>query len=369
MGHTKHIVGIMSGSSLDGLDMVLCSFVGTNPISWDIVKTGTAALPEKLSQSLQKAHSLSIREMHETEVVLSRFVAREVLDFLEGCEKHVDAIASHGHTIIHAPEDGYTIQIGNGGMIAQLTGIPTISDFRINDVAIGGQGAPIAPIAEVYLLGDADFFVNLGGIANMSFHSSEAVIAFDSCPCNQVLNELAGLNNLPYDDRGMLARSGSVIPALMENWSQLSYFHQPFPKSLDNSWVKEVFFSHVNVPSMKVEDALATAVHFMADQMFRDVLNLVGSDISRERKMVVTGGGAWNEYLIEILTTKMKSINVTLTVPHAQLVNFKEAVLMALMGYLRLEQIPNTIPTVTGAVNPTVGGCIYWADHFRKDKT
>lgn len=356
------VLGIISGSSLDGLDIALCSFKGETPgqLDWQMEVGATVSFDVSLSERLGKATSLGAKELLQLEVDFSKFCASSINDFIERDNLKVDYICSHGHTVFHFPEDGYTLQIGKGSIIAELTGVPCIVDVRANDIAQGGQGAPVAPIVEQYLYPGYDYYFNLGGIANVSYHKEGVITSIDSCPCNQVLNHIVAQLGKAYDDKGELARNGAVSKELLAEWKKLYYFAQPFPKSMDNSWVQEVFIPIMKPHSLSHEDRLATMVEFAALQLAADCSALSGSE-GGSYKGLITGGGGFNDFLVERMQAHVLAQGLALELPDNKTINFKEAILMALMGYLRIMGKDNTIPTVTGAQKPTIGGAIYLA--------
>ncbi len=360
MTSPTHFLGIMSGSSLDGLDIALCKFNGLdrNKLSFSVEKAVSVSFPTELYERLKSSTSLSTSDLFKLEVSFSKFCAKSVYEHMISSSLKIDYIAFHGHTIFHFPEDGFTTQIGNGSIIAAETGIPCITDFRAKDIALGGQGAPLAPIVEHYLYPGYDLYFNVGGIANLSLHKEDCILSFDSCPCNQVLNYLSTQIGLPYDDKGSLARKGTISRALIMKWDQLDYFARPTPKSMDNSWVKEIFIEVMDKTEISREDKLATMTEFIAMRLTCDVRALI-PESQRLISGFITGGGTYNEYLVERIREHMKTIPLRLVIPDEDTINFKEAILMALMGYLRVNKIQNTIPSVTGASQPTIGGAIY----------
>ena len=357
-----NILGLISGSSLDGLDISLCSFEGLTPgqIDWEMQIGRTVPFDESLRTQLSIATTLSVKELMQLEVAFSKFCTGAINDLISKHDLEVDYICSHGHTIYHFPEDGYTLQIGKGSILAELTGIPSIVDVRANDVAQGGEGAPVAPIVEHYLYPGYDFYFNLGGIANVSYHNAGIITSIDSCPCNQVLNHVVAELGKAYDDRGGLARKGQVSEQLITEWKKLDYFDHPIPKSMDNSWVQEVFIPIMSAYDLTHEDRLATMVEFAAIQLATDCKLLSGTDKGSSTGLI-TGGGGLNDFLVECLQSRVSAFGLTLTIPDQKTINFKEAILMALMGYLRVNGQDNTIPTVTGAQKATKGGAIYLA--------
>lgn len=358
-----YVVGIMSGSSLDGLDIALCRFEQddlSGKLSFDLVDTAAIPFDENMMSRLGVGATMDVRSLKKLEVDLSRYIAESVNQFLEAGAHTADYISCHGHTIWHVPEDGYTVQIGQGAIISELTGTPCICDLRSNDMAVGGQGAPVAPIVEQILFPEFDFYINLGGIANVSFHSDQEVISWDSVPCNQILNHYASQKGLPYDDGGSLAESGKVDKGLKEAWMSLPYFGRSYPKSMDNTWVKNHFLAGASSFDVSIEDALATMVDVCVSQIQGDIKDHVGDTGGQHlRKCLITGGGAHNTYLVSQLSEVLTHDDIEVIKPKDEIVDYKEAILMALMGFLRIEGISNTISSVTGARTNTIGGAVY----------
>lgn len=355
------IVGMMSGSSLDGMDLATCVFSGTTPetLVWKLEQSATIPFDPGLKEHLRKATKLSSRALFELEVAFSKFCAQRINAFIQDDDNRPDYLSIHGHTIFHFPEDGYTFQIGKGSVFAAITGIPCIADVRSNDVASRGNGAPIAPISEIWLFPGYTYYINLGGIANFSCHDSEAVYAMDSCPCNQVLNHLVTEVGLEFDDQGQLARSGKVETTLLNECLALPYFQKQAPKSMDNTWVQESFLAHFHKSSASMQDKLATMVELVAIQLGKDMRKFENRKPDKTRKVLVTGGGAYNLFLLDRIKEHTRGDHLEFYIPDPSIIDFKEAILMALMGYLRINEIPNNIPSVTGAQKPSPGGAIY----------
>ena len=355
------IVGVMSGSSLDGLDLVLCDFTlgldGT--VAHELMKMATIPFESSMMVRLMAATALSAKELHHLDTALGQYIGETILDFLDG--SHVDYIASHGHTVYHAPDQGYTVQIGNGAAIAATADIDTVSDFRSTDLAYGGQGAPIAPIVERYLMAGKDFYLNIGGICNMSIHMpSGEILSWDIAPANQVLNLLSQRLGQPYDHGGALARTGSIHKDLLLAWKSIPYFQLRHPKSLDNSWVRDVFIPVLDGYSISAQDGLRTMVQFISDQIAIDFdrLELLPK---REMTAIATGGGAHNIFLRNHLSDMLSQRSITLLPCSRELIDFKEAILMALMGFLRVKGINNVLASATGARQDSIGGSIHLA--------
>ncbi|PHN00837.1 anhydro-N-acetylmuramic acid kinase [Flavilitoribacter nigricans] len=358
-------IGLMSGSSLDGLDVAACEFtIATDSgspriLSWEMGASATLPYSESWAQRLREATQLNGLELTALHADYGKLVGELVRDFLQEHHFQPDLIASHGHTVFHYPERGFTLQIGDGAAIAAQSGITTICDFRSLDIANGGQGAPLAPLADALLLPPHDFYLNLGGIANITARTHNGHVAFDICGANQILNALVAPLQLPYDDKGHLARGGQFIPELARQQNQLKYFKLPYPKSLDNNWVREnqtqVFEAHPE----STANRLHTACLLIAGQIAQQVQQIRKRETMDEGpySLLVSGGGAYNDFLIECIQTALPDVKIEL--PDDRLIAFKEAALIALMGSLRLLGRPNCLSSVTGATYDVCGGAIH----------
>lgn len=347
------ILGLMSGTSLDGIDLALCDI---DESGYSVVAAETVPYYEDWRKRLSTLEQASAYEYALANVELGHLYGRTINTFLAKHNLEADAVASHGHTIFHQPERGLTTQIGDGDAIAAETGLPVVSNFRTLDVALGGQGAPLVPIGDELLFGQYDACLNLGGIANISYRSDGKRVAFDICPCNMALNRLAAMLGYPYDKGGVNARGGQAHTCLLHELDALEYYAATGPKSLGKEWFVDQFWPLVKafigvVPSLsKVRDALATVSAHIAMQIGRV---LEAQNIST---LLVTGGGAWNSYLIEQIGEYRPA--TAITVPDELTVNYKEAVIFALLGYLRLGGKVNTLASVTGAKCDSVGGVL-----------
>lgn len=358
-------LGLMSGSSLDGLDVADCTFTiatdGGSPriLSWEMGKSATLLYSEHWIQRLKEAIRLSGLELLQLHADYGKLTGEMAAEFLGLHQIKPDVIASHGHTVFHYPDRGFTLQIGDGAAIAAKTGITTVCDFRSLDISNGGQGAPLAPLADALLLPRHDFYLNLGGIANITANTEKGQVAFDICGANQILNALVAPLGMPYDDKGHLARSGQFIPELVRQQNQLEYFKLTYPKSLDNEWVREhqtqVFETHPE----STANRLHTACLLIAGQIAAHVNQILKKEkmSAGPYSMLVSGGGAYNEFLIECIAQALPEIRIEIPAP--ELVAFKEAALMGLMGSLRLLGLPNCMASVTGAEYDVCGGVIH----------
>lgn len=343
------ILGIMSGTSLDGLDLALCEFSGENGSSYRILKATTIRYPAIWKQRLSSIISASSEKYLAMDALYGQYIAAQVNDFIKGVRRPT-AIASHGHTVFHQPHAGFSAQIGSGSVIAALTGITTVCDFRSLDVALKGQGAPLVPIGDKLLFSQHHACLNIGGIANISFDRKGKRVAFDICTANMLLNYLADSLGSEYDEDGKLARTGMVNKTLLEKLNNHDYFKKSGAKSIGREWFERYIIPVLEQSGLNARDQLATATEHVA--------HMIAAELNREklRDVLVTGGGAFNGYLIELLQSKTKT---QIVLPSEDIINFKEALIFAYLGYLRLKKKVNTLSSVTGAVRDSVGGAVY----------
>jgi anhydro-N-acetylmuramic acid kinase len=347
------ILGLMSGTSVDGLDLALCDFWKDNQkFCYQIMKAETYPYPEELHRMLKDIFESSAHQFCHTEVEFSNFMAKCVNHFLDKIEKKPHYISSHGHTVFHQPEQGLTKQAGNGAILAAKTGISTVCDFRTTDVALGGQGAPLVPIGDMLLFPEYDGCLNLGGIANISRKKQEKCTAYDISLCNIPLNFLANQCGFPYDKDGNLAQKGKISFELLEALNKPAYFSLNRAKSIGFELFDQYYRSLLECKETRIStaDKLRTICEHIAMQV---VANL--SDL---QKILVTGGGAKNKFLIDLMKEKT---DMKIVIPEEQLIDFKEALLFAFLGYLRVHETNNCLSSVTGALSDSCGGAIYLA--------
>jgi anhydro-N-acetylmuramic acid kinase len=361
------VIGLMSGSSLDGLDIAFVEFQESGgKWSYELLKADCYAYDNEWIQRLKNATNLSALEYqllhaeygHLTGKLVNRFIDENKLNY------QVALIASHGHTTFHLPLKKMTAQLGDGAAIAAETGLPVVTDLRALDVAFGGQGAPIVPIGEKMLWSEYDYFLNIGGIANISLNADPSTgsgyIAFDVCPANRVLNMLANDAGKKYDDGGEMAASGSINSALLEKLDQLDYYKQSYPKSLANDFGTDVVYPVIKRSGCSIPDALRTHVEHIAVQIKNAITNLKNQQpVTSNQQLLVTGGGAFNKFLINRITDHLKELNIEVVIPDAKLVNYKEALIMAFIGVLRWRQENNVLSSVTGAARDSIGGALW----------
>jgi anhydro-N-acetylmuramic acid kinase len=274
----------------------------------------------------------------------------------------VQLISSHGHTVFHAPDKGFTAQLGDGAAIAAVTEINVVSDLRALDVALNGQGAPIVPMGEKLLWKGYDYFLNIGGIANLSVNKDK-YIAYDTCPANRVLNMLAQETGCEYDRDGALAAKGNINNELLDRLNALDYYELPAPKSLDNSFGTDIIYPLIKSSGVNSEDALHTYVAHIVFQIRKAIMNVSAENIS-PKKILVTGGGAFNVFLIEQLSGALAQLNIKTIAPEENLVKYKEALIMALLGILRWREENTVLNSVTGATRSSIGGAVWMGQVF-----
>lgn len=348
------VLGLMSGTSLDGLDLALCRFsLDSGAWTFEILAAKTSPYPATLAERLSKAHRLPSHLLQQLDLDLGRFFAEEVIEFTSPIPDKPGLLSSHGHTVFHQPERGITLQIGNGRLLADLTGKEVVNDFRWKDVSLGGQGAPLVPVGDMHLFKAYEFCLNLGGISNISFDENGKRIAFDCTPFNIVLNHWSNMLGKAYDDKGDLARKGKLIKGLLDAWNTLPFYKKAAPRSLGREWVEANFLSGELEKDHAIEDLLHTFVEHVSIQI-AEIINRTGMD--KSRKILVTGGGAYNSYAIGRLGSM---VNASVVLPEKQIIEYKEALIFAFLGLLRKKNEINALASVTGANEDSSGGEIY----------
>jgi len=356
-----HALGLMSGSSLDGLDLVFAHFHEQGgQWTYEIEKTACYPYTDAWEGRLKAAPMLPARDYCQLHVDYGHYLGQAINRFIEENNLHykIGLIGSHGHTVFHSPASGMTAQIGDGAALAAETGLPVISDLRSMDLAYGGQGAPLVPLGEHCLFTGHSLFLNIGGIANIT-KGGDQYIAFDICPANRVLNLLANERGKPFDENGAMAAKGSVIPDLLHQLNEHPYYKQSFPKSLANELGTDEHFPLLINSGYAIEDLLATYTRHVSEQIAASARSLVNSESGVQQKMFVTGGGALNQHLIESLVQQLQSSDIEVVIPDVQLVHYKEALIMAFLGVLRWRQEYTVLATVTGARRASIGGALW----------
>ena len=352
--NTYTILGMMSGTSLDGLDLVLAELQAKQGRwTFRILRSSCIGYEPEMRKKLLAAIGMSAPELLAFHKEYGRWLGKQAAEFLGG-QSRVDAIASHGHTIHHRPEQGFTFQLGCPQELALHSGVRTIGDFRSLDISLGGQGAPLVPVGDRLFFGAYDFCLNLGGISNVSFERDGKRIAFDIGIANMLLNHLSGLEGLEYDKDGNLAAQGTVNAGLLQALDGLPYYGQPFPKSTGYEWFRDEILPLLAANPDSVANQLRTAVAHISGQIARQLRSLSADG---KGSVLVTGGGALNAFLMVQLEQDCGP-GLELVVPDAKLIAFKEALVFALLGALRLQGRVNVLASVTGASRDSCSGVV-----------
>ena len=343
-------IGLMSGTSVDGLD-VCCATFDRRDGKWSFTidcargYSYPDSLKRQLGAEVQKMSALEFVTFHSA---YGRFLGERVKDFMAEFGVRPDIIASHGSTVFHEPEKKVMFQIGDGAAIAAETGIPTVSDFRRLDIMLGGQGAPLVPIGDNLLFGDYDDCLNIGGFSNISFRQGDKRIAFDISPVNYVINRFTRQIGLEMDRDGVIASRGQVNQALLEGLNALDYYARPWPKSLGREWVEKQVFPLLDSCGLPLEDILRTYYEHCAFQLSRVT--------EPGQSLLVTGGGAYNKFLIE----RMRALSgCDIVIPEPAIIEFKEALIFAFLGVLYMLDEPSCLRSVTGAAKDNIGGMLF----------
>lgn len=343
-------LGLMSGTSLDGLDICYVKFPTAETENFEILQAETIPYDQIWKSKLKNSIVLTAEELTRLDFDYGIYLGKTTKAFIQKHQiQQLDFIASHGHTVFHNPAKNYTLQIGKGQGIFTETGIRTVFDFRSQDVLLGGQGAPLVPIGDEILFKNYDACLNLGGFSNISFQRNGKREAFDICPVNVVLNQLSEELGKNYDENGEMARSGKLLPELLDSLNSFDFYQNPPPKSLGLEWCLENVFPLLKSHSASIPNLLSTFTAHIADQIAK-VLNE-----NAIQDVLVTGGGTYNDFLIQSLDSKTKT---RLIIPNKKLIDFKEALVFALMGFLRLENRINVLSSVTGAAKNHSSGIV-----------
>ena len=355
---TYKAIGAMCGSSMDGLDLVAVELTKHDRWLYQVTCTKSVSYTEEVKKLLDNVVNVDGQQLIKSDHEFGAFLGSSIKQFVEEHELFdADVVGVHGHTVYHEPAAGYSTQIGNGQQIAHITQLKTVVDFRNKDILHGGQGAPLVPFGEKYLFTDHSIFLNLGGIANISFHDHEAVTAYDICGTNQLLNHYAQLDEMPYDVDGNLARSGRLQEPLLKFLSHWYYYKKDAPKSLSNQQVQDII-PQIDQFGFSIADVLHTLVEHIAQQISKEViLYFAKKRVNPEGTMCISGGGAFNKFLIEKL---MEHSSIDIYLPSKEFIEFKEAIVFAFLAVKRLLNEPNCLASVTGAEKDIGGGVLYY---------
>lgn len=345
------VIGVMSGTSLDGIDLAHITFTKRENWCFKIHASETVAYPKAWFKKLQALTQNTLRELEAIDMDYTAFLSQTIKQFIT---KHnlvdIDAVCSHGHTALHQPEKGLTYQIGNLEFLSDLLETTVVCDFRTQDVDFGGQGAPLVPIGDELLFSEFDFCINLGGFANVSTRIASERIAFDICPVNIVLNKYVRTLGFDFDDAGKIAESGTLNPRLLEQLNALEFYRQPHPKSLGLEWTEAEVFSVIDKFKLPVNAILNTVVEHIAIQISQVITTVESPSV------LMTGGGVYNSYLLSRIEALS---NLKVTIPKPEIIEFKEALIFGLLGVLRMRNEVNCLQSVTGAQRNHSSGKIY----------
>jgi anhydro-N-acetylmuramic acid kinase len=343
-------IGVMSGTSLDGVDMVYVSFDADNYSNFKIIHAITIKYSQEWRQLLQNAINYSEIQLKQLDIDYGRYLGEIVNQFILNYKiTRIGFIASHGHTILHQPEKGITLQIGSGKEIMKITGKKVVCDFRTQDVQLGGQGAPLVPIGDALLFSEFDFCLNLGGFSNISFHKEGSRIAYDICPVNIVLNFYVNKLGFEFDDGGEISANGKINSKLLEKLNEIAFYQKTPPKSLGLEWVQKEIFPLIDALEADIPSILRTFVEHIAMQ--------IGKVIYKSDAVLITGGGAFNSFLMQRIQWYGKNL---IEKPTKQLIDFKEALLFAFLGLLKINNQINCLKSVTGARENHSSGVIFY---------
>ncbi len=353
------VIGLMSGSSLDGLDIVHVKLEEVRgKWTYEILTGECLPYSDEWVARLRHAADSSTRDFLKLHTAYGRYLGEQINEFITkyNLGHHVHFISSHGHTVFHEPENSTTCQIGDGAAIAAICGLPVISDLRAMDVALGGQGAPIVPIGDRLLFGGYDYLLNIGGIANITIQG-DSPLAFDICPANQILNALAEQERQQMDKGGVMAAQGNLLIDVLDELNDGAYYRLQPPKSLSNEAARDLVFPKLLESEHNTYDLLHTATRHIAEQVAEAIKK--NPNGKGQSTLLATGGGAFNTFLIAQIQELLTPYNVTVIVPDANVVKYKEALVMALIGALRWREEVNVLSSVTGASRDSVGGALW----------
>jgi anhydro-N-acetylmuramic acid kinase len=343
------VLGVMSGTSGDGLDLALCKFSNTGK-RWyyKLIAAETIGYSRVMKENLIRSMELHSRDLIKLDHDYGKWIGSVCEDFLLRKDENADLIASHGHTVFHNPSESYTLQIGNGQDIAVCSNLPVIYDFRSMDVSLGGQGAPLVPVGDELLFGEYRACLNLGGFSNISYRQNTVRVAFDICPLNIALNYLAGKSDKDYDRDGETGRTGKVINELLKKLESLPYYSSLPPKSLGKEWFNEQFLPHLSI-NTELNDIMRTVYEHISNR-----ISFITSAFKNAR-ILVSGGGAHNIFLMELMRGKSSCKYI---LPDSSIIDYKEAIIFGFLGYLKYNGINNCYKSVTGAIRDSCSGIL-----------
>lgn len=352
MNKAYTVIGTMSGTSLDGLDMACVTFfMGEGSPRYEVLDAATIPYDGEILSLVKSAiANWPGADLSGSDRQVAQWMGSKIMEFAGRCKARPLLISFHGQTIVHRPDEGLTRQLGDGRIIARLTGLPVVCNFRQQDIDLGGQGAPLVPAGDLILFRDHDYCLNLGGIANISHKNGRSIRAWDVCICNAAANHFAAMSGMAYDEGGNLGRAGKIIPELLQGWNSLEYFGKKGPKSLDAAFFRDNMQPFLRaLPDLRPEDALRTLYHHIGFQ-------IASSVEEKDKKILVSGGGAHNNFLLSLLKDEF---GLAIDVPSDQVIDYKEAIVFGLLGLLRWLGEDNVFASVTGASADHCSGTVF----------
>jgi anhydro-N-acetylmuramic acid kinase len=340
--HNYNVIGVMSGTSLDGVDLAHINFeIKNGKWSYQIFECDTISYSNEMISKLKNGIHFNSSDLSELNIEYTNLLGNIISEFItKNNISNLDAVCSHGHTILHQPQNGFTLQIGNLPEIAKITNQKVVCDFRVQDVLLGGQGAPLVPIGDKVLFSEFDYCLNLGGFSNISFEENNERIAFDISPVNTVLNFYANTFGLEYDDKGKISESGNISLELFDKLNKLEFYQKTYPKSLGFEFVQEIVLPILESYSISTEDKMRTFTEHIAIQIGNILQTKTG-------KLLISGGGVYNDFLIDRIKNHLPKTEII--IPDEKTIKFKEALIFALLGVLKLRNEVNVLASVTGA--------------------
>ena len=340
--HNYNVIGVMSGTSLDGVDLAHINFeIKNGKWSYQIFECDTISYSNEMISKLKNGIHFSRIELSELNIEYTNLLGNIISEFLAKNDiSNLDAVCSHGHTILHQPQNGFTLQIGNLPEIAKITNQKVVCNFRVQDVLFCGQGAPLVPIGDKILFSEFDYCLNLGGFSNISYEENNERIAFDISPVNTILNFYANTFGLEYDNKGKISATGNLNSELFNELNQQEFYNKSFPKSLGFEFVKEIVLPILENYPISVEDKMRTFTEHIAFQIGKTLQYKTG-------KLLISGGGVYNDFLIGRIKNYLPAIEVI--IPDEKTIQYKEALIFALLGVLKLRNEINVLASVTGA--------------------
>lgn len=348
---TYKIIGSMSGTSIDGIDLALIEFSVANDINYKFLASKTYKYSEDWVQKLRYNPTISAADLFKLDHEYAIYSAEVINKFIQEFDlnrEEINCVAHHGHTYLHRPDLGYTFQLGCSPILSDLVQLDFITDFRKEDVALGGQGAPLVPIGDLYLFKEYDACINLGGFMNISFQEGNSRTAYDLGSFNYILNHLANKLGLEYDKEGSIARSSKADSSLLEKLTKLDYYQRELPKSIGAEYAEAYIIPLVD--QFETTVAISTYTKHAALIVAKEV------DNHSFKKILLSGGGAHNLYFIDLL---QELTTAEIVVSNQELTDFKEALIFALLALLKREEKINVLSSVTGSNTDHSAGILY----------